>query len=316
MKRQFMRFSFILITALMLTSVPVFVMAGSAGDNVSQIIYYLRQGNVSQAQTYNQRLPETAKRESCVRNMSKAMKAAYRKEVKAWEDVTQYGNYVFYNYWLTDIDNDGSAELLIDLAPDYASAATHVYKYQGGQLKEIGTFSGNEIPHAYPSHNGIVTEGGKMGYNWLTLITIEDGKLVTDQLITYGDGNLDQYFNMRNRLRSHAKWNGERYVPDYDDLRAEKVKATSITKLKKGRKSITVKWKKRSKVTGYQIQYGTNSKFRGAKKIKVKKASATSKTIRKLKAKKKYYVRVRAYKKVKGKTYYSRWSKKKAVKTR
>ncbi len=79
---------------------------------------------------------------------------------------------------------------------------------------------------------------------------------------------------------------------------------------------ITVKWKKNTKVSGYEIQYSTSKKFAktGTKSRKVKKASKTSETISKLKNGKIYYVRVRTYKKAAGKTYYSSWSGKKKVK--
>ena len=88
------------------------------------------------------------------------------------------------------------------------------------------------------------------------------------------------------------------------------VKASKVTKATnvKGKKAkITVK--KAASVTGYQIQYGTKKNFKGAKSAKTK---ATTKTVSKL-AKKKYYVRVRTYKVVDGKTYYSSWSGAKTV---
>ena len=88
------------------------------------------------------------------------------------------------------------------------------------------------------------------------------------------------------------------------------VKASKVTKATnvKGKKAkITVK--KAASVTGYQIQYGTKKNFKGAKSVKTK---ATTKTVSKL-AKKKYYVRVRTYKVVDGKTYYSSWSGAKTV---
>ena len=323
MKKLSLRRSIVIAIALLLTAIPVIVSADTVGDNVSQIVYYLRRGNISTAQTYNQQLPEIAATESCVTNMPQAMKTAYKNKVKSVENTTKFGEFVFMDYWLTDIDDDGSAELLLNLGPDYASAMTHVYTYKGGQLIEVGGFSGNETCHAYPGHNGIVTEGGKMGGNWLSLVTLENGQLNKEELISYGNGNLsvDEYFNMRNMLKSHREWNGHRYVPLYADLGGDtpatvKVAATSITHLLKGKKSFTVKWKKRSGVTGYQIQYGTKSSFKGAKTVTVKKASTGSKKIKKLKARKKYYVRVRAYKTVNGKKYYSAWSKKKHVKTK
>ena len=101
-----------------------------------------------------------------------------------------------------------------------------------------------------------------------------------------------------------------------------KPKATSVNKLTAGKKKFTVKWKKlTTQTTGYQIQYATNSKFTQSKKtITVKKNSTTSKTVSKLEAKKKYYVRVRTYKtvKVNGKStkIYSSWSKAKVVTTK
>ena len=97
-------------------------------------------------------------------------------------------------------------------------------------------------------------------------------------------------------------------------------KKTTLSGVKAGKKKMTVKWKKQSKqVTGYQVQYSVNKKFKkGVKTSTIKKYKTTSASIGKLKAKKKYYVRVRTYKTVKinGKSIklYSDWSKAKAVK--
>lgn len=100
-----------------------------------------------------------------------------------------------------------------------------------------------------------------------------------------------------------------------------KPKSTSISSLTAGSKKFTVKWKKQAtQTTGYQIQYSTSSKFTNAKTVTVSKNSTTSKTVSKLSAKKKYYVRVRTYKTVKinGKAtkIYSSWSKSKYVTTK
>lgn len=100
-----------------------------------------------------------------------------------------------------------------------------------------------------------------------------------------------------------------------------KYKKASISKLSKGKKAITVKWKKVSTIKGYQIQLATNKKFKKNKKtVTISKQKTTKTTVKKLKAKKKYYVRIRTYKNVKyqGKTIkvYSSWSKVKTVKTK
>lgn len=96
------------------------------------------------------------------------------------------------------------------------------------------------------------------------------------------------------------------------NILAASMPTTTITSVKAQNKAFTVKWKKKSGITGYQIQYSTNSKFKkGNKSIKIKNAKTISKKITKLKAAKKYYVRIRTYK---GKKY-SKWSKVKSIKT-
>lgn len=93
-------------------------------------------------------------------------------------------------------------------------------------------------------------------------------------------------------------------------------KKTSIKKVVSKKNSLKISWKKIKGVSGYQIQYSTSSKFKKAKKITIKKAKTTLKTLKKLKAKKKYYVRIRTYITVNGKKKYSSWSKKKSKKTK
>ena len=94
-------------------------------------------------------------------------------------------------------------------------------------------------------------------------------------------------------------------------------KGTSIKKLKAGKKQFKATWKKqKNQTSGYEIQYSTKKNFKSAKKVKIKKNKTTSSTVKKLKAKKKYYVRIRTYKTVNGKKFYSDWSKVKSVKTK
>lgn len=76
---------------------------------------------------------------------------------------------------------------------------------------------------------------------------------------------------------------------------------------------MTVKWSKNTKATGYKICYSTKSDFSGSKTVTVKDASSVTKTISSLTKGKKYYVKVRAYKKVNDKAYYSVWTAKKSV---
>ena len=98
-------------------------------------------------------------------------------------------------------------------------------------------------------------------------------------------------------------------------------KGTSVSKVSAAKKGFKVIWKKQTtQTTGYQVQYSTSSKFKSAKTVTISKNKTTSKSVSKLSAKKKYYVRVRTYKTVKigGKSVklYSGWSKAKSVTTK
>lgn len=91
-------------------------------------------------------------------------------------------------------------------------------------------------------------------------------------------------------------------------------KATSISSVLSGKKTFTINWKKQTtESSGYEVQYATASSFKGAKTVAVTSSKITSKKIAAVTSKRKYYVRVRAYKKVGNTKYYSAWSGVKTV---
>ena len=87
---------------------------------------------------------------------------------------------------------------------------------------------------------------------------------------------------------------------------------TSITKLMAESKSISLKWVKQKGITGYQIQYGDDKKFKNAKTIKIGERNTNSKKIKDLKSNKKYYVRIRTY----NGSMFSGWSNIKSIVTK
>lgn len=98
---------------------------------------------------------------------------------------------------------------------------------------------------------------------------------------------------------------------------SKKPATTKVKKVKAAKKSLTIKWSKVKGASGYEIQVATDKKFKKNKKsILVKKQKTTSAKIKKLKSKKKYYVRVRTYKVVGRKKVYSSWINGKATKTK
>ena len=99
-------------------------------------------------------------------------------------------------------------------------------------------------------------------------------------------------------------------------------KATKMSSVKAAKKAFTAKWAKQSvQTTGYQVQYSTSKNFKKSVKTStITKNKTVSKAVKKLSAKRTYYVRVRTYKtvKVNGKSVklYSKWSAAKSVKTK
>ncbi len=104
-------------------------------------------------------------------------------------------------------------------------------------------------------------------------------------------------------------WNTQK--PTQKPVKKPSVSKVKSFKIKPGKKKLAMSWKKLSGVAGYQLQVSTKKNFKGAKTISLSK-SKKSYTKKGLKAKSKYYVRIRAfkiYRNAKGKTQkvYGKW---------
>ena len=96
------------------------------------------------------------------------------------------------------------------------------------------------------------------------------------------------------------------------NLKKPSLSSTKSTK----KKTFTTTWKKTGGNSGWQVQYSTNKKFRSGVRTVNLKADNTKLTVRKLRSRKNYYVRIRSYKKVRKQTWYSGWSNVKRVRIR
>lgn len=103
---------------------------------------------------------------------------------------------------------------------------------------------------------------------------------------------------------------------DIAKLKLEKVKLTSVKSSAK--KQLTVKWNPVTDATGYTVKYSTSKDFtdKTTKTATVENQKTGKITLKKLKSKKKYYVKVRAFKTVSGTTVYGSYSKTLSVKTK
>ena len=99
--------------------------------------------------------------------------------------------------------------------------------------------------------------------------------------------------------------------------KAFKEQKVTITKAKSTKKKTAkITWKQVEGAEGYVIQYALKANFKGAKTATVKKGTTVSRTIKKLKSKKTYYVRVKAYRTIDGEKIYTGTSAKKKVRVK
>ncbi|MGN1420404.1 MAG: fibronectin type III domain-containing protein [Eubacterium sp.] len=126
---------------------------------------------------------------------------------------------------------------------------------------------------------------------------------------TYSLSKGTYYFSTSNYHISGCSLNGGGTYYFKIKISPKLSKPLNIKLSNKKRKTLRVSWSKASNITGYQIQYSTDKKFKKAvKSIIENDKNATSKSIKNLKSNKKYYVRMRSYIKIGNKKYYSSWS--------
>lgn len=129
----------------------------------------------------------------------------------------------------------------------------------------------------------------------------------------YGDYIQTLDFIIMGEKNSAAKEYADKYAIPFA-TKAD-LKASLISAKKKSNTKILIKWKKNEKVTGYEIQYSTGNKFASSKTktITVKNKTTVSKTVSRLHKGNTYFVRIRGYRTISGKKYYSDWGTSKKI---
>lgn len=198
-----------------------FVDAASVGSNMTKILKYYKNKNYTKAKKYCKKIPKTIT-EPCVKKMSSKMKKAYLKVVKKYvaKSGDPLGVGYLWDYYLTDINNDKKADLLINYGTCEADVQLYIYQYKKGKaVKVASTSSGHTSFHAYPNHKGIIAHNCHMGGEFISVLTLKNGKI---KVTNYGDRYLETgyYLNLRATLKSHTKYdkNYKRYYT-YGDLK-------------------------------------------------------------------------------------------------
>ena len=160
----------------------------------------------------------------------------------------------------------------------------------------------------------------KDGKKWSTYATIKNSKTTSYTFKNLAAGNAYKF-----RVRSFADISSFREIDKnqylYSNWSATLTSptlpgGTSLTKVTGASKAFTSNWKKNGGVSGYQIQYSLKSDFSGAKLVTIKNVKTIKTTVKKLNAKKVYFVRIRTYKTIAKVNYFSAWSKTVKVKTK
>ena len=207
--------------------------------------------------------------------------------------------------------NAGAAKIVIQGAGAYSGKYEAEYTIQKAQnvitAKEITKNastkkqSANIGASAYESANLMYTSNNKsVKVSRQGKITISR-KFVGSAVITIKAGGTQNYNETSKKITVTVKPLGTKIS-----------KASNTLKRK-----VTVKWKKKTSISGYAIQYSTDKKFKaGVKTVNVNGAKKSQKVLSKLKKGKKYYIRIATYKKVGKVKYYSSWSRVKSVKVK
>lgn len=191
------------------------------------------------------------------------------------------------------VSNVGRIEYVCDVCGD-------IFTETISKIKEVPTISASRLVYngktQKPSVNKIVDSEGK---------TISGMYTITYPSSSYKVGSYNVLIKFK-----------DNYAGSYKLKYKILPKSVTFKKIKKDKKAFTATWSRaKAQATGYQIAYSQNGSFKEVKYKKVKGIKKTSAKVSKLKGNKKYYVKVRAYKIVSGKNYYSAWSKVKTVKT-
>lgn len=148
---------------------------------------------------------------------------------------------------------------------------------------------------------------------WNTVAVVKATSKKTERITldkTYAARYVRMYGTKRGTSYGYSIWEMAVWGPEQAFVTVKNTKIKSALKKKKS-KIAKVVLKKVKGATRYQIKIAKNKKFKNSK-IKTYKKNIIR--IKKLKRNTKYYIKARAYKKVNGKIYYSKWTNRKIIK--
>ena len=193
----------------MLTVIAVSSLEGASAASHSQK-YWMKKtlkaykaGKYEAAKKYNKKMRKTAK-EKCVKKMSKKMKRKYKAVINKWPtEQTSFSEEYLQDYYYTDYNNDGKADLIIRTGTCYADAVCRVYTYKKGKVKSLGKLPGGFASiSAYPGGKGVVLEFTHTGNEQIWRVYRKKGKTVKKR-INSRDADESDMILLRNALKRY-----------------------------------------------------------------------------------------------------------------
>ena len=118
------------------------------------------------------------------------------------------------------------------------------------------------------------------------------------------------------RYKVKALYSGEESPLTPERHRYRVVRPAKFTAKSTKARKLTAAWSVNTRATGYQLCYATNKSFSNSRTLNISGFSSKGKTITGLSRGKKYYVKVRACKKVGKESYFSAWSAVKLIRVK
>ncbi len=172
------------------------------------------------------------------------------------------------------------------------------------EMSTVLSLSGTQIKALAPGFERVYVSGFGHVTDAFAVRVLDEGELPSANQDTGTVQNEDTQDNKISGVNPVAEEPIDKSIPTPKKL-----------SVKSAKKVVDITWKKQNKNTkGYEIQYSTDKNFKNDVKKTSAKKTSTSKTIKKLKSGKTYYIRIRTKSKKNGKTVYSKWSSTKKVK--
>lgn len=209
------------VVCLLFVSSSETAYAASATKTYNKAATAFKKGNYKLARKNFRRLKRRVN-EACVENMPYNTKKAYLKMLLTFNTDSSSGKKYLWGYYLTDIDKDGNAELIVQYGKGEADVKAYVYFCKKGRVRFLGKFDCGHSSFYYdPRGNGMTVHYGHMGYENIRTLKIKKNKLkISSWRKRERFTRTGSYMPIPYELDDHVTWQNGIHI-DYSPFFAE-----------------------------------------------------------------------------------------------